>query len=171
MIIYNSGAKPSRSAFATSELDYLGAGLFACSVVLLLVGLSLAGNTYSWVSWEAILPVSLGGLFLLLFVSRELHPSLASILEKRAGKEPKLLLGMRHFGTVDAVATFTSVLFVGIIVRAPADSSQYCYLISCSYTHSYSSCQSIISSLSSIHGSTLRYYSCHRQVRSCHVPQ
>jgi hypothetical protein len=170
LIIYNSGTKPSRSALATSELDYLGAGLFACSVILVLVGLSLAGNTYSWVSWEAILPVSLGGLFLLLFVSRELHSSLASIPERRAGKEPKLLLGIRYFWSVDAVATFTSVLFVGIIVRALLDSSECCYLISYSYTRSYSFCQSIILSLSSIHGSTLRYYSCHRQVQYCHVP-
>lgn len=126
-MIYNSGRRSGLGAVVTPlELDYLGAGLFVCSVVPVLVGLSLAGNRYQWLSWQALLPIALGSLLLLLFVSRELHPSLACIANR--GKPKLLLLSLRQFRSANAAAVFTGALILGMAVRASLIFLQSCCL-------------------------------------------
>jgi hypothetical protein len=129
-MIYNSGSTMGpRAVTPPLELDYLGAGLFACSVVPVLVGLSLAGNRYPWLSWQALLPVALGSLLLLLFVSRELHPSLACItLKGKSQKHKLLLLSVRQFRNANAAAVFMGALFLGMAVRSSLIFLQSCCL-------------------------------------------
>lgn len=99
--------------------------LFVGFIVPILVGLSLAGGTYKWTAWQAVLPIGIGGVALLLFASWEFHPILLTSMSmpcRKVSTESKLLLGLRHVQGADAAATFVGGMFLGLIVSTLAGS-------------------------------------------------
>ncbi|MCF6526525.1 MDR family MFS transporter [Streptomyces sp. JJ36] len=83
------------------KIDWLGAGLFASSVSLLLIWVTLAGDDYAWLSWQTYAMVGGSILLALLFV----------LTESRA-REPIVPLRLFRNRTI-SLASLAS-LFVGV---------------------------------------------------------
>jgi hypothetical protein len=116
LVVYNSREAQRPNAITTSEPDYVGMVLFACSIVQLLLGLSLASNPYPWVSWQIILPLALGSLSLLLFVGRELRPNLALTSYRGMPAKYTRLLCLTKYKSADAIVAFSGALVLGMVV-------------------------------------------------------
>jgi hypothetical protein len=116
LAVYNSGNVARLDATTAPGFDYLGASLFISSVVPILVGLSLASSTYSWRSWQALLPVSFGFVSLLGLVCKELCPIPPFKTFRQVFRDDVMLLGLRDFKGADALATFLGALMVGVVV-------------------------------------------------------
>ena len=99
--------------------DYLGALLFISTVVPDLVGLSLASGAYKWTSWQVLLPIGLGTTCFVVFICRELQVSLGFQRIKHS-MHPRMLLGLKDFEDLDAMAVFVSAFFLGLVVRTPS---------------------------------------------------
>ncbi|KAF2022560.1 MFS general substrate transporter [Setomelanomma holmii] len=127
LTIYNTREAERRHTVTTSDPDFIGVALLACSVVPLFIGLSLGSITYSWTSWQTVLPLALGGFSLLLFVGRELCPRHAFTSRGDASANHARLLDLRNYKGADAIVAFVGALLVGMIVRILAHIHSQCY--------------------------------------------
>lgn len=90
--------------------------LSAASVVPLLTGLSLAGNIYDWSDWRTILLVVVGGVCLLLFVARELHPALPCMRARDLDQSTQPLLGLRYLRGSQILDVCIGAVMLGMLV-------------------------------------------------------
>ncbi|KAF9730138.1 hypothetical protein PMIN04_007915 [Paraphaeosphaeria minitans] len=119
IFVYNAKDVPRRASGAVrlSELDFVAVALFVAAIVPLLVGLTLAGSLYEWTDWQAIVPITLGGVALLLLISKELLPSGARFLfGSRSTQRP--LLGLRLLRGLHGATTFIGATFLGVLMYA-----------------------------------------------------
>jgi hypothetical protein len=125
LVVYNSEDIIKLDTATQPRFDYLGASLFVSAVVPILVGLSLASSVYYWTSWQALLPMVLGFISLLLFVCRELCPVRSFPVVRIISPNDRMLLGLRDFKGADALATFLGALTLGVVVST-LPSPGYC---------------------------------------------
>ncbi|KAF2022845.1 hypothetical protein EK21DRAFT_95392 [Setomelanomma holmii] len=117
-VISDSGVwAERRHPVTTSGPDYIGVALLPCSVVPLLIGLSLGSIMYSWTNWKTVLPLALGSFSLLLFVMRELCPGHAFTSRRDTPTDQVRLLELKNYRGADAVVAFVGMQLVGMIVR------------------------------------------------------
>ncbi|KAL5378643.1 hypothetical protein PMIN06_011500 [Paraphaeosphaeria minitans] len=120
VLVYNASDAPRRASGAVrlSELDFVAVALFAASIVPLLVGLTLAGSLYEWTDWQAVVPITLGGVALLLLISKELMPGGARFLFGSRGVSKRPLLGLRLLRGLHGATTFIGATFLGVLMYA-----------------------------------------------------
>jgi hypothetical protein len=133
------GRVPTRSV-KLSDLDFVAIVLFTASVVPLLVGLSFAGSLYQWADWRTIVPISLGGVSLLLFISRELYPRLFWFAAGKKDLHTRPLLGLRALANPRKVTTYMGAVVLGMLVSFPPREWQRLHLnfMSCTRCCSFS---------------------------------
>jgi hypothetical protein len=120
LLVYNSHDAEKRIVIKSASPDYVGMVLFGCSVVPILVGLSLTSSKYSWVSWQAGFPLTLGSVSLLLFVVRESFPNVDLTSFRFTSTNHVRMLNIRKYKGSDATSVFLGAVLLGMVVRALA---------------------------------------------------
>lgn len=93
------------------QVDYLGICLFACSITVFLVGVTIGGTVKPWSSATTIITLVLGAFGAVVFVW----------VEKRIVKEP--MIPMRIFSDRTAAAGYVGIFCHGFTI------SPFCYYI------------------------------------------
>ena len=172
VLVYNSFVKVQPEAVPLRCLDFLGATLFVSSVVPILVGLSLASNTYHWKSWQAILPLCFGGLSLVLFICRESRLNVFLLTSSDKSAPQRMLLDLQAFEMGYALITWVGALILGFVV---SDTSLYmtlplCVLTRHRCTRFFSSFRYICVESNDTHDFRLRCYCSPKRCPFFHVP-
>jgi hypothetical protein len=105
---------PQSLAKKLKRVDWLGSALFIASLTSFMIPLSWGGILYPWNSWRTLLPLAIGALGLIGFVSYERFIAI----------EPLMRLSV--FATRTGVVTYIGAFVHGILVY------KFLYLLSSS---------------------------------------
>ena len=114
-IAFGAWALPGHVSLHRHKIDYSGAALLVAAAVPLLLGLSWAGSSYPWVSWEIIGSFVFSGVMWIAFVWREMRAA-EPVISPRLF-ENGIFSVSAIASSIQSAAMFGAIMFLPLFVQ------------------------------------------------------
>ncbi|KAM0342544.1 hypothetical protein ACHAPU_009394 [Fusarium lateritium] len=108
------------------RLDWIGMGLVVSGITIFVLPLSWAGSLFPWASWQTLLPMLLGVLFIMAFIFYESKPA-APIMPYRLfhciTANMTLLGGFMHGAILVSLLQYLPLVYQSVYLETPIDSA------------------------------------------------